>query len=103
MSKSFVLWVLEPGQGLPHSYQYHLNRNELNKNVLSLFVSVGSHCFDFLGKEPIWEIQVKTRKCFEMENSFGFELAKTETRTCYLHTCQKPAFPLFGIPCLFIA
>ena len=40
MSKSFVLWVLEPGQGLPHSYQYHLNRNELNKNVLSLFVSV---------------------------------------------------------------
>ena len=76
MSKSFVLWVLEPGQGLPHSYQYHLNRNELNKNVLSLFVSVGSHCFDFLGKEPIWEIQVKTRKCFEMENSFGFELAK---------------------------
>ena len=40
MSKSFVLWVLEPGQGLPHSYQYHRNRNELNKNVLSIFVSV---------------------------------------------------------------
>jgi len=40
MSKSFVLWVLEPGQGLPHSYQYHRNHNELNKNVLSFFVSV---------------------------------------------------------------